>query len=163
MSNIYLFLDQLGIAYQRFDHLPVYTTEQANLLSPPTPGAGTKNLFLRDKRALRHFLVVVSDHKQLDLKLLAAQLGLAKLSLASSERLQDCLGIHAGAVSLLALVNDETRHVELLIDRDLWKAEALQCHPLLNTSTLVISRADLEKFFRATGHIFTLISIPERA
>lgn len=126
---------------------------------PPLPGATVKNLFLRDKKGRRYILLVMEDMKKIDLKVLAGNLGLSNLSLASAERLMEYLGVEPGAVSLLALVNDSTKQVEVFIDQDIWKAEALQSHPLINTETLVIKIEDMERFLEATGHQFELIEI----
>jgi Ala-tRNA(Pro) deacylase len=93
------------------------------------------------------------------LKLLAASLGISGLSLASAERLMNVLGVEPGAVSLMALVNDISRLTEVLIDRDLWQADKLQCHPLINTATLVVSLQDIKKFLASTGHEAKLVNI----
>ncbi len=95
------YLDQLSIPYEYHQHAAVFTSEQARQLVPPLKGASAKNLFLRDRKGHRHFLLSFPDAKSLDLKSLAASLGLSGLSLASPERLQNFLGISPGAVSLL--------------------------------------------------------------
>lgn len=160
MVGICTFLDKHHIPYIRQDHPPVYTTEQAERLVPPLPGVHTKNLFLRDKTGKRYFLVVVDASKEIDLKNLAAQIETSRLSLASPRRLMQYLGIEPGAVSLLALVNDPERKVEILVDRHLWNADALHCHPLVNTATLVIPLSGIKTFLAATGHTYHLIDIP---
>ncbi|MEJ2263563.1 MAG: prolyl-tRNA synthetase associated domain-containing protein [Anaerolineales bacterium] len=160
MIDIYAFLHQHHIPYNRQDHPPVYTTEQAERLVPPLPGIHTKNLFLRDKKGKRYFLLMIESSKELDLKNLAAQIETSRLSLASPRRLIQYLGIEPGAVSLLALVNDPEHNVEILIDRNIWNKDALHCHPLVNTTTLVISLAGIRSFLTATGHTYHLVDIP---
>lgn len=160
MIDIYAFLDQHHIPYIRQDHPPVYTTEQAERLVPPLPGVHAKNLFLRDKRGKRYFLLVVQASKEIDLKNLAIQIETSRLSLASPRRLMEYLGIEPGAVSLLALINDPEHNVELLIDRHLWDADALHCHPLVNTATLAIPLSGIKTFLTATGHTYHLIDVP---
>lgn len=162
MADIYAFLNTHGLRYERCDHPAVFTVEESKRLVPALPGAHTKNLFLRDQKGLRHFLVVVGHDTQVDLKALAPVLGATKLSLGSPERLRTHLGIEPGSVSLLALVNDAAKAVEVFIDRPLWQADALQCHPLVNTTTLVIPRADVERFIQATGHEYRLVTVPGR-
>ena len=151
------YLEQLSIQYEYHEHVAVFTSEQARRLIPPLAGASAKNLFLRDRKGRRHFLLSLPDSKTLDLKSLAASLGLSGLSLASPERLLKYLGITPGAVSLMALVNDPEGRVEVLVDEDLWQADYLQCHPLVNTATLVISIHDIRKFIAATGHSIKLV------
>lgn len=158
--DIYIFLTQHAIPYQRVDHPAVYTCEQAERLVPPMPGADTKNLLVRDKKGRRHFLVVVGYDKAVDLKSLAESLGVNGLGFASPERLSKYLGIEPGAVSLLAIVNDTEGAVEVILDKDLWQADVLKCHPLVNTSTLAIRRTDIEKLLTVTGHRWRVLTVP---
>ncbi|MBL0170533.1 MAG: prolyl-tRNA synthetase associated domain-containing protein [Gemmatimonadaceae bacterium] len=160
MPDIYAFLDELGIAYERCDHPAVFTVSEVHQLVPPLRGAHTKNLFLRDKKGRQHVLVVVASDKQVDIKSLSGMLGLGHLSFGSPERLHKYLGIEPGSVTLLALLNDANHEVAVFIDRDLWDADALQCHPLVNTATLVIARDGIERFLRATGHPYQLVEVP---
>ena len=171
--DIYAFLDQHGIAYQRFDHPAVFTCEQANELRMPMPGKDTKNLFLRDEKGKRHFLVTVGHEKQVDIKAMKTLFGVhppspasagygevKKLSFASPERLKAHLGVEPGSVTLLGLINDPEHRVEVFIDEAVWNAEAICCHPLVNTATLCISHEGIEKFLRATGHEAEVIDVP---
>ncbi len=160
--DLFSFLHEQGIAYQRCDHPPVFTCGEANELVPPLPGAKTKNLFLRDGKGRRHFLVSLGQEKTVDLKGLASVLGLSKLGFASAGRLERYLGLTPGAVSILGVINDSDHQVELIVDETLWQAEAFQCHPLVNTSTLVIERTDMERFLDLTGHLPKLYDIPSR-
>lgn len=162
--DIYDFLDQHGIAYERYDHPPVYTCDEANELCPdmPAQAAKTKNLFLRDKKGKRHLLVTVRDEKAVDLKALKQQLGLSTISFASPERLWTYLNLEPGSVTLLGVFNDPNHAVEVIIDTAVWQAEAVRCHPLVNTSTLVIPQQHLRRFFEATGHVVQVLDVPVR-
>jgi Ala-tRNA(Pro) deacylase len=160
MPDIYEFLDAHGIAYQRCDHPAVFTVAEVKRLVPPLDGTHTKNLFLRDRKGRRHVLVVVGSDKQVDIRGLSLVLGLDHLSFGSPERLKKYLGIEPGAVSLLALLNDEASEVGVFIDRDLWTADALQCHPLVNTTTLVIAKDGIARFLQETGHPYRLVDVP---
>ena len=160
--NVCQILDQLEVEYTKHTHPAVYTCEQAAELAPNLPGTDTKNLFLRDSKGRRHFLVVVSPDKAVDLKQLSAVLETSKLSFASPERLQRHLGIDPGCVSLLALANDKDVAVELVIDERIWQADSIQCHPLVNTETLVMSHEGVERFLAHTGHQTKVVEIPSR-
>jgi len=140
MIDFYKFLADYQIEYERHDHPPVYTVEDVNRLVPPLPAAKTKNLFLRDNKGKRHFLVVVRDEKRVDLKALPGLLESSRLRFGSADRLKKYLGVDPGSVSLFAVVNDQDNAVEVIMDKGLWESEAFQFHPLVNTSTLVISR-----------------------
>ncbi len=159
--NIEAFLSTHGISFQRFDHPAVFTCEEAmRLLPSDIPGAHTKNLFLRDKKGSRHFLVVVGYEKQVHLKELAHQIGVQSLSFASPERLQKHLGVTPGSVTLLGLIHDAGHAVEVYMDAALWQAPALLCHPLVNTATLAISHEGIEKFLTVTGHEPRVVGVP---
>lgn len=160
MINIYQFLAEHDIEYERHDHPPVFTCEQADRLVPPLPAAKTKNLFVRDRKGRSHFLVVVGYEKVVDLKALSSLLGVSKLSLASPERLRRYLGVDPGSVTILGVVNDPDKEVEIIMDEGLWDSKAFRCHPLVNTSTLVISKEDLQRFLDTTGHKIRILNIP---
>ena len=160
MADIYEFLDSIDVSYERFDHPPVFTVSEAKRLSPEMDGASTKNLFLRDKKGIRHFLVVVPQDKQVDLKELSSILEASRLSFASPDRLKKYLGIEPGSVSILALLNDPEKTVEVFVDNELWNAEIILCHPLVNTSTLAITRDGIKQFLEKTGHNLMLVEIP---
>ena len=160
MTDIAAFLAEHGIAYERFEHPAVFTCEEAERLCPPMPGAHTKNLFLRDKAGKRHFLVVLGYDRRADLKALAGILGASGLSFASPERLLARLGVTPGSVTLLGLANDAERAVELFVEESVWAAEAMLCHPLVNTATLSIPHAGIERFLSATGHEARVFRLP---
>ena len=162
MTNIYQFLTDNGIEYERYDHPSVFTCEEADRLVPHLEATKTKNLFLRDRKGRRHFLVVAEFEKVVDLKALASLLGVTKLALASPDRLSRLLGVTPGAVSILAVVNDKAKEVEVVADEELWRAHSLQCHPLVNTSTLVISLDGISRVLSTTGHQIRILGIPER-
>ncbi len=161
--DIYAFLERHGIPYRRYDHEAVYTCEQADRLAIPPGPARTKNLFLRDRKARRHILLSVGADRNVDIKALEEVLDARGLSFASPERLREILGIEPGSVTILAVLNDAAKRVEVVVDKDLWTRDALQCHPLVNTSTLVISRQDVERFLELTGHTPRIVEVPVRA
>ena len=158
-QELYQFLQHHQIHYQLFEHPPVFTIAESQKLDLQIEGGETKNLFIRDAKGKRHFLVTIRANKSVDLKALAQQIGCSRLGFASAERLQKYLGVTPGSVSLLALLYDQQHQVEVLIDQDLWKEQFILCHPMINTSTLQISLSDMEQFFKKTGHTFQLIFV----
>jgi Ala-tRNA(Pro) deacylase len=158
--NLDDFLCRHGVVATRHEHPAVMTVEESERLVPKLPGAKTKNLFLRDRKGKRHFLVTAPHDKAVRLDALGELLGAGRLSFASPERLQKHLGLLPGAVSLLGLVNDPSGAVEFIIDRSLWDADAVQAHPLVNTATMVIPHDSLERFLSATGHPPRVVELP---
>ena len=160
MSDFYEWLSAHDIDYQRHDHPPVYTVEDVHRLVPPLPAAKTKNLFFRDGPGKRHFLVIVEGDKRVDIKSLGPLLGAKRLGFGSAERLKKHLGVEPGSVSLLAVLNDSAHAVEVVVDKELWPADAFQFHPLVNTSTLVVSKENVTRFLDHTGHEPLFIAVP---
>jgi Ala-tRNA(Pro) deacylase len=150
--RVYAMLDAMGIGYKRYDHPPVFTGEEAAVHWKDIDGTPVKNLFLRNKKGDRHYLVILAVDKQADLKRLVKVIGDDRLSFGSPERLQAHLGLTPGSVSPFGLMNDVTKGVQVVIDDDLRRAERLIFHPNINTASVTISFADLERFLASRGN-----------
>lgn len=160
--EIYKFLETHDIPYERHDHPPVYTCEDVNRLVPDLPGRKTKNLFICDNKGQQHFLVTVPDEKSVDLKSLGEALAVKKLRFASADRLATHLKLEPGSVTILGVMNDDAGAVTVVVDKAIWEADALQCHPLVNTATLVITLDNVRRFLDAAGHAPTVLDVPAR-
>ena len=152
-------LENAGIRYRMVSHDPVYTIEEMERLHLDADALIAKNLFLRDARGKRHFLVVLAKDKVVDLKALRRRLGTSALSFASEDRLKRLLGLEKGAVTPLGILNDEARAVEVLFDRDLAGLPALGVHPNRNTATVFLPLADLESLIRSHGNAVSFVDI----
>lgn len=160
ISSICEILTQSGVSFERYDHPPVATCEEAAIHLRGVHGAGSKNLFLRNKKGDRHFLVAVHEDKRVDLARLSETLAAGRLGFASADRMERYLGVKPGAVTILALINDTAGAVEAYIDRDLWEASAIQCHPMENTATLVINPHAIRGFLESRGRSMTVLDVP---
>ncbi len=146
-QQIYDALDKMKLKYEAVEHEPVYTMEDMDRLGLSARGLLCKNLFLRDARGKRHFLITLPEEKQVDLKKLARTIGSTSLSFASAERLDKYLGLRQGAVTPFGLINDKDHAVEMFFDKDLTRSsKPLGVHPCDNTATVFIMYKDLEKF-----------------
>ncbi len=156
--DIYKVLEEIGIEYKRFDHPAVFTVEEAQKHNRGG-GAHSKNLFLRNKKGDKHYLVILEASKRINLKKLAQSLNESDISFASPERLQKYLGLTPGAVSLFGLVNDSEKEVEVIVDTDLLEFETQGFHPNINISTLVFSTKDFKKFLSWTNNKITFLKL----
>jgi Ala-tRNA(Pro) deacylase len=145
-------LAALGISCDRHQHPPVATVEDGEIHWAGIQATHCKNLFLRNQKGTRHYLVILMHTKRADLRAIADQIGDGKLSFASPERLMQHLGVAPGAVSPFGLINDVDRHVRVFLDRDLQSAARVSFHPNVNTATWVLAFADFERFLAATGN-----------
>ena len=147
-AKVYDALDRLGIAYALHEHPPVFTADEAAEHWAGMPGRRVKNLFLRNKKGDRHYLVILGVEKQADLRRLVTVIGDDRLSFASPERLMTHMGLTPGSVSPFGLLNDDTGTVRVIIDEDLRDADHLVFHPNINTASVVISGADFQRFLQ---------------
>lgn len=159
-ETLFGLFEEQGLDYQLVEHPPVFTIEEALSLVPHLDGIKTKNVFARDAKGSRHFLVILPHDRRVDLVNLARALSSTKLSMGSTERLARHLGVTPGAVSVFALVNDKDNAVELVIDEAIWAADKVQGHPLRNTATVSITQASLAKFLELIGHPPRVIAVP---
>jgi len=151
---VYDYLESHGISYIKHEHEPVFTVEQANEMDVSIEAQQCKNLFLRNKKGDRHFLVILEHNRRFDLKEFGEENGLGRLSFASSKRLKKYLGVEPGSVSAFALINDGNHHVEVYIDRDFNPEENISFHPNQNDETLEITYQDFEKFITSCGYTY---------
>jgi Ala-tRNA(Pro) deacylase len=126
-------------------------------------GAHCKNLFLRNQKGNRHFLVVLEHKRRLDMRRLGEILQAGKLSFASDERLAKYLGLASGAVSAFGLINDRGREVEVILDESLKEKDEINFHPNVNTATLTIGFDDFLKFLAWSGHTPRYVRLEDRA
>jgi Ala-tRNA(Pro) deacylase len=156
---VYAVLDALGISYERYAHPAVFTSEDAAKYWNSIPGAQCKNLFLRNKKGDRHYLVIVGIGKRIDLKDLVRIVGDDRLSFGSPERLMTQLGLTPGSVSPFGLINDAAGSVRVLIDADLRGEGRLIFHPNINTASVVVSWGDLERFLETRSNAVRVVQL----
>ena len=152
-------LRELGIAFERHEHPPVATVEQAAEHWAGIDAAHCKNLFLRNQKGDRHYLLILEHSKKADLRAVANQIGDGKLSFGSPERLLKHLGLTPGSVSPFGLIHDSAHSVRVVVDRDLQSAARLSFHPNINTATLVVSKDDFVRFLAACGNPVQYIGV----
>ncbi len=162
-SDLFAYLDKLGISTETFEHAPVFTVAESRGIKAKIPGGHSKNLFLKDRKD-RLFLVVAKDETRIDLKRLHETIGASgRLSFGSADLLRETLGVEPGSVTPFALINDTARRVAVILDAELMAFERVNFHPLVNTMTTTIGRDDLLAFLRATGHEPRILRLPEPA
>ena len=150
---VYDLLDQLNIWYQRVDHEPLATMEACQEVDQLLGVNMCKNLFLCNTQKTAFYLLLMPGDKKFKTKDLSSQIGSARLSFGSYEHLEKFLDITPGSVSLMGLMNDKGKQVQLLIDEDIVKEEYLACHPCINTSSIKIKMKDiLDKFLPYVEH-----------
>ncbi len=158
----YAFLDRLGVEFDRTDHpeQPATSMEVCASVDAVLGVRICKNLFLCNRQRTSFYLLVMPGDKPFKTRDLSAQLGIARLSFAPEEKMEELLDLQPGSVSILGLMNDKDSRVRLLIDRDVLGQETFACHPCKNTSSIRFALSDLtEKLIPAMGHTPTVVTL----
>jgi len=146
---------EAGVDFALYEHIPLRTVEDAKTVQGGAVPAGNeridiKNFYLRDRKKRNH-LVVLEQDREVDLKALGAQMGVAGLSFGSAERLMELLGVRPGAVSPLAMINGAGTGVQLWMDAAVKAADFLHAHPLVNDRTVAIRPGDIVALLEGWG------------
>lgn len=159
-QRCYELLDELGVEYYRCDHPDANadTMEACLAIDGILEATVCKNLFLCNRQQTQFYLLMMPGDKVFKTKELSGQLGCARLSFGSPEKMEEYLDITPGSVSVLGLMNDKENKVKLIVDEDVLKGEYLGCHPCINTSSLKLKTADVfDIFLKAVHHDYTKV------
>jgi Ala-tRNA(Pro) deacylase len=152
-------LESLGISYEIHEHPPVPTVEEALPYWGRIDATHCKNLFFRNHKGNRHYLVILRHDRQLNIRDLEQRLKQGKISFASPQRMEKYLGLTAGSVSVFGLINDRENHVHLFLDAALQSADKISFHPNENTATLVLSFESFLRFLDWSGNTYEFIKL----
>ncbi len=156
----YDLLDRLGVAYERVDHEPAMTMEVCQAIDEVLQATICKNLFLCNRQETAFYLLMMPDDKPFRTKDLSAQIGSARLSFAKPEYMEQFLDITPGSVSVMGLMNDKEKRVQLLIDEDVLNSEYVGCHPCINTSSIRLLTKDLvDEVIPAMEHAYIKVKL----
>lgn len=163
-EKVLSFLKENDIEFSNYNHPEGKTIEEAKRWWREDGSIHCKNLFFRNHKGNKHYLVCFDCDHDLDIHDLESRLkavlqakGLpscGKLSFASSERMMKYLGLEPGSVSPFGLINDEKNHVYLFLDENLQKAEKLSFHPNDCRGTVVIRRSEFERYLSVIGNSY---------
>jgi Ala-tRNA(Pro) deacylase len=147
-------LAEHNIQYVLHTHPAVFTVPEAIKHTGHIPGTHCKNLVLKNKKTGQLYLVTIPYSKNLDLNQFRKMISAPKIRFADERDLYNVLGITAGAVSPLALVNDKDHEVIFIIEKSIWNAELICCHPNVNTETVQIPGEAFRRLIKETGSLF---------
>ena len=158
-QKVFEALHALNIKYEVIFHPPTPTVEEALIYWKDLEAVHCKNLFFRNHKGNRHYLVVFDCMKQLNIHDLEQRLKQGKLSFASPERMNRYLGISPGSVSPFGLINDTEKHVTVFIDKQLLDAKKLSFHPNDNTASLSLTTSDFVHFLETYSNEFHFLAL----
>ena len=158
--KVYDFLDSCNIDYERVDHAPAMTMDDCKAVDDVLEVVMCKNLFLCNRQKTSFYLLLIPGDKPFRTKEFSSALGISRVSFADESHMEELLGLSPGAVTVMGLINDIDRDVQLVIDRDVISSEYIGCHPCVNTSSIKVKTKDiLEIFLPETDHSPVIIDL----
>ena len=156
------YLNEKGLEFSWYTHPEAPTIEIARQHWKQDGSKHCKNLFFRNHKGNRHYLVVLDCERDLDIHDLEKRLHQGKLSFASPQRMEKYLGLQPGSVSPFGLINDTENHVHLFLDTNLQQQDSLSFHPNDNHATVVIAFKEFMRYLDIVGNSFEFIELYDK-
>ncbi len=157
--QVYQVLEELGIPFEYHEHPPTPTVEEASKYWTDKGTTYCKNLFFRNHKGNRHYLVILECSQELNIHELEKRLKQGKISFASEQRMQKYLGLQPGSVSPFGLINDQEHHVYVFLDKQLQDARKISFHPNNNRVSLIVPASGFWKYLEWTKNGYEFIEI----
>lgn len=158
---VFAALEQLNIPFQRVEHDYANTMEDCKAIAQVLCCDVCKNLVLCNRQKTNFYLLTMPSDKPFFTKDLSKQIGSARLSFASAEAMEELLHVQPGSASILGLLFDSDRRVQLVMDRETREQEYFACHPCLNNGTVKMKTGDvLSVLLPHTGHEPITVDLP---
>lgn len=145
-------LASLGISFELVEHEPALTTEQADRFIEGIEGVRTKTMFLTNKKKTAYYLLIMDDHKRLDMEAFGEIVGSKRIKMASSDSLYEKMMLPPGVVSPFGLLYNDDRDISVFIDKEIIDEDRMSFHPNTNEKTIFIKTTDLLKFIETIGY-----------
>ena len=159
MQVVFDFLDSHEIRYSWYEHPEAPTIEIARQYWHQDGSKHCKNLFFRNHKGNRHYLVCFDCEQSMAIHDLEHLLHQGKLSFASEQRMERWLGLKPGSVSPFGLINDTENHVHLFLDSKLRDYPSLSFHPNDNRATVVIELSEFLRYLEIVGNTYEFIEL----
>ena len=157
--RLYQKLKDLNISFDYYGHPPAPTIEDARKYWKDIEATHCKNLFFRNHKGNRHYLVIIEHSRDLSIRDLEKRLKQGKLTFASDQRMYKYLGLMPGSVSPFGLINDATKHIHLFLDENLENSRRISFHPCVNSASIVILYEDFKNFLKWTGNSYEYLKL----
>ncbi len=146
MQKVLNFLQSNEIDFVLHKHIAVFTCEEVDEHCSDIQGLSCKNLFIKNRKGKRFFLIVLPASKKADVKAIGRMVGQSGLTFANAGNLKDKLDLEPGSVSPFGLINDVNSEVEVFIDKTVFEAQIVNFHPNKNTATLELTNVMFKKY-----------------
>ena len=159
MKEVLALLEEKNIKYELVEHEEVHTIEDMKELGLLDKGYVCKNLFLRNANGKMHFVLSCHHEKEVNVQEIAKKIGSTRLSFGSEERLDKYLKLKNGYVSPFGVINDESKSVIFIFDKEIQNEQKVGFHPNTNKATIYLSFKDVKKIIEDHGNDVVFIKL----
>lgn len=159
-ERVYRTLTKLDIPFQRVDTDEVITMEDCIRINEKLNMKMVKTLFLCDRKQTQFYLFITCGDKPFRAKEFSAALGVARLSFAPAELLEQILGTKIGAATIFSTLLDKAEYVQIIIDREVVAESWYGCSDGTTTGYMKVGTDRiLNDFLPYTGKKPTVITV----
>ena len=159
MEEVLDLLNKQNIKYELVEHEEVHTIEDMQELGLLDKGYVCKNLFLRNANGKMHFVLSCHHSKEVQVQEIAKKIGSTRLSFGSAERLEKYLKLENGYVSPFGVINDESKSVIFIFDKEIQNQKRVGFHPNTNKATVYLDFKDVKKIIEDHGNDIVFIKL----
>lgn len=162
MQEVIDVFENLHIEYKLIRHPAVFSkADDYKVKDIDFGGVICKNLFVKDKKANKFYLVSLPKDKRANLKKISDEIGCARFSFGNDEELWKKLHIKPGSVSILNVIGAPDTDVTFVIDKDILNLPKVSFHPNDNTASVVFSPSDIEKIMKQYNKQYMFLEVEE--
>ena len=158
MTRVEKFLQANQIDYALYEHQEVNSCKETKEYCKNLLGINCKNLFLRDRKKEKFFLLILPPKKRVNFRKFN-RIVKRKVSFANISELREKLGVKPGAVSIFNLLNNKEKDVEVYIDEVIYNAELVNFHPNKNTASIELTKDMFHKLLQIIDNKIYIISL----
>ncbi len=162
MEEVINVFNKLGIDYTLVRHIAIFSrADEEKVKDIDFKGEICKNLFLKDKKSNRFYLVSLPVFKRADLKKISDEINSHRLSFGNEEELWEKLHIKPGSVSILNVIGAPNTDVTFVIDKEIMGYDNVSFHPNDNTASIAFSPKNIEKIMKEYNKTYMFLEVEE--
>ncbi|MGM0238246.1 YbaK/EbsC family protein [Enterococcus sp. AZ103] len=136
-------LKKLAIPFERVETDEAITMSDCQVINQKLSMEMVKTLFLTNRQKTSFYLLVTTGEKPFKAKEFSQALGVARVSFASIDLMEEILGTKIGAATIFSGLLDSAKNVQIIIDEEVTHQIFYGCSDGTTTNYLKIDTQDI--------------------
>lgn len=159
-EKVYHVLADLQIPYERVETDEAITMDDCVQINAKLDMKMVKTLFLCNRQQTAFYLFVTAGEKPFQSKDFSTALGIARVSFAPADLMEQMLGTKIGAATVFSALLETARDVRFILDKEVLSEEWYGCSDGTTTGYMKIKTEQIVRHFLPyTKHTFTIIEV----